>query len=500
MNLSLDLSTWQLVFLILDYTIKIFAVGYVPEGRRPSSSTAWLLAILLLPFVGLPLFLLMGSPQINRRRHRIQQEANDAIEDAHNAVHDHPFEELEAEVESIIKLNRHLTGFPAVIGHNMGIHADYVKSIEAMAEAIDEAKRYVYVEIYITSWDETTDPFFQALARARQRGVEVKFLFDQIGSLKYKGYRTLGKRLDAIDVDWRLMLPLQIHKARFRRPDLRNHRKLVIIDGGRGFIGSLNLIKREYKTTDRFWIDYMVELTGPIVVSLQAVFAVDWYTESGEYIEMLTELEDTGETPDTNYVQLIPSGPGYSTEPNLRMFISLIHHAKSRLIICSPYFVPDESLLDAVTTACYRGVRVELYVSQRADQFMVDHAQSSYYQSLLEAGIRIYQFPEPFVLHSKFVLADPDAGRADPEETSEGIRLKSHPLAAFGSSNLDMRSFGLNYESTMLVAQGDLITEFNELAANYRAVSHELTLEEWNKRGFLRRYIDNVMRLTSALQ
>ena len=244
----------------------------------------------------------------------------------------------------------------------------------------------------------------------------------------------------------------------------------------------------------------MVELTGPIVVSLQSVFAVDWYTESGEYIEMITELEDLGETPDSNYLQLIPSGPGYTTEPNLRMFTSLIHHAKSRLIICSPYFVPDEALLDAVTTAAYRDVRVELYVSRRADQFVVDHSQSSYYQTLLEAGVHIYQFPEPFVLHSKFVLADPDAGRADPEETHDGLRLKSHPLAAFGSSNLDMRSFGLNYESTMLVAQGDLITEFNELAANYRAVSHELTLEEWNKRSFARRYIDNVMRLSSALQ
>src|SRR5699024_5857609 len=106
-------------FFILDYAIKIFAVGFVPEGRRPSSSTAWLLAILLLPFIGLPLFLLMGSPQINRRRHRIQQEADDAIDDAHKDVPDHPFEIIQPEVESIIKLNRHLTGFPAVVGHNM---------------------------------------------------------------------------------------------------------------------------------------------------------------------------------------------------------------------------------------------------------------------------------------------------------------------------------------------------------------------------------------------
>src|SRR5699024_8755852 len=188
-----------------------------------------------------------------------------------------------------------------------------------------------------------------------------------------------------------------------------------IIDGKRGFIGSLNLIKREYKTTDRAWIDYMVELTGPIVVSLQAVFAVDWYTESGEYIDMLTELEDSGREPYSTYLHGSRPGPGCTTEPNLRMFTSLIHHEKSRLIICSPYFVPAESLLDAVTTAACRGVRVELYVSQRADQFMVDHSQSSYYQALLDAGIYIYQFLKPFVLHSKFVLVDHDICLADPD-------------------------------------------------------------------------------------
>src|SRR5699024_9165385 len=211
------------------------------------------------------------------------------------------------------------------------------------------------------------------------------------GSFKDKRYLMLGKRLRAIDVDWQLMLRIQLHKFRFRLADLRNDRKLVIIDGNRGFIGYLSLINCATKITEHAGIDYIVVLTGPIVVCFQSVFAVYWYTESGEYIEMLTELEDPGETADSNYLQLIPSGPGYTTEPNLRMFTSLIHHAKSRLIICSPYFVPDEALLDAVTTAAYRDVRVELYVSRRADQFVVDHSQSSYYQTLLEAGVHIYQ-------------------------------------------------------------------------------------------------------------
>lgn len=487
MNLNIDLSVWQLVLLIIDYGIKIIAIGVVPEGRRPSSSTAWLLAILVLPIVGLPLFLLMGSPYINRRRHRIQQEANALLNDVTASTPNHPSGRLSPEVESLIQLNRNLTGHPALIGHNKGLHASYEEAILAMARAVDRAEKYVLIEIYIQSWDEVTDVFFQSLARARKRGVEVKLLLDQIGSLKYKGYFTLGKRLTEIDVDWRLMLPLQLHKGRFRRPDLRNHRKIVVIDGHTGFLGSMNMIKREYKTKDRAWIDYMVEMTGPVVTSLASVFAVDWYLESEEQLSLDMQPYDDAMTADSNHLQLVPSGPGYTTEPNLRMFNSVVHHAKEKLILCSPYFIPDESLLEAVTTACYRDVEVELLVSAKADQFMVNHAQSSYYQALLEAGVRIFQFPEPFVLHSKFILADPNLPERD-------------PLCMFGSSNMDMRSFGLNYESTMLVAKGDLIEDFTQLARNYKKVCHELTLEEWNERGLLRRYVDNVMRLTSALQ
>lgn len=493
MNINLDLSTWQVVILVLDYAIKIAAVGVVPEGRRPSSSNAWLLLILLLPVVGLPLFLLMGSPYINRRRHRIQQEANAMIEDVHNGTPDKPENvDFGPELSSILHLSRKLTGFPAVLGHNRGLWSDYNQAMARMAEAVDAAEEYIYVEIYITAWDETTDVFFRALGRAVDRGVTVRYLFDQIGSLKYPRYRTLGKRLTEIGIDWQPMLPLAPWRGRFRRPDLRNHRKIVVIDGDVGFIGSINMIDRSYlmranRRIGRQWVDYMVEFTGPIVASFESMFAVDWYTESGEALDIRTPHDIGGEAGDANVVQLVPSGPGYTTSPNLRVFTSLIHHAKHRLIICSPYFIPDESILEAVTTAAYRGVRVELLVSEKGDQFFVHHAQSSYYQSLLEAGIHIYQFPEPFVLHSKFVLADPDEqGQA--------------PVGAFGSSNLDMRSFGLNYESTVLVAEGDLLGQLRNLAENYQAVSRELTLARWNRRGWVRRYVDNVAKLTSALQ
>ncbi|APT93309.1 cardiolipin synthase [Corynebacterium phocae] len=485
MDWNVELSTLQAIGLLVDYSIKIFAIGFVPEGRRPSSSTAWLLAILLVPFVGLPLFLLMGSPYINRRRHRLQAQAREMIDDVQKDIPDHPSCTLPSEVESVIRLNRRLTGFPAVEGKNEGLHTDYAQIIQAIARAVDQAQDYVYIEIYIQSWDEDTEPFYRALERARQRGVKVKLLLDQIGSLKYPGYFGLGRRLSGIGVDWRLTMPLQLHKFRFRRPDLRNHRKLVVIDGKRGFLGSMNMISRRYNTSTRMWVDYMVELSGPIVTSLEVLFAVDWYLESDEVLDFEHPQPLPQFTPSANYLQLIPSGPGYKAEPNLRMYNSLIHHAKKHLVMVSPYFVPDESMLEAVTTACYRGVTVELFVSEKADQFMVGHAQSSYYQTLLEAGVKIWLFPAPFVLHSKFLLADPDG---------------SEPMSMFGSSNMDMRSFGLNYESTLLVAEGNLIAELNQLANNYQVVCHELTLDEWSQRGPFRRYIDNVMRLTSALQ
>lgn len=503
MNLSIDLEVWQTVGLLIDYTIKIFAIGFVPEGRRPSSSNAWLLTILLLPVLGLPLFLLMGSPYINRRRHRIQQEAQAMVENVLADVPDFPEDAtVDREVASLIRQNRFLTGNPAVVGVNHGLLADYEGTILQMASAVDQATSQVHVQIYIMSWDNTTDPFFRALERAVERGVKVRLLFDQVGSFKYPGYLKLGKRLSTIGVEWHLMLPLQPWRARFRRPDLRNHRKMLIVDSEVGFLGSLNMIDRAYRArrnarTTRQWVDVMAELSGSVVISMEMLFAVDWYAETGEDLTIAHRLhlqdlpapasEDAPETSARNLVQLVPSGPGYTTEPNLRMFNSVVHHAKDRLILCSPYFIPDESLLEAVTTACYRGVQVELLVSEKADQFMVHHAQSSYYQVLLEAGVRIYQFPAPFVMHSKFVIADPDGPVGD-------------PLGVVGSSNMDMRSFGLNYEVSLMITQGNLLRQLSDLADTYQRVSRELTLEAWNRRSFFRRYLDNVMRLTSALQ
>jgi cardiolipin synthase len=179
--------------------------------------------------------------------------------------------------------------------------------------------------------------------------------------------------------------------------------------------------------------------------------------------------------------QVVPSGPGYVTENNLRLFTALIYSAQRRISLTSPYFVPDEPLLYAVTTAARRGVEVELFVSEEGDQFMVFHAQCSYYGALLQAGVRIYLYPAPAVLHSKHFSIDDD-------------------VVVIGSSNMDQRSFSLNYEVSLMLASRAAVDQMRLVEDAYRGRSRELTLAEWETRTRRQRYVDNVMRLTAALQ
>ena len=326
-----DLSTWQLILMIVDYTIKFAVIGVIPENRKPSSANAWLLIILLIPFLGLPLYFFFGSTYLSRRRHRIQKEANDEINDVHADFPDVPTSvRLSGDVASMAHLNRTLTGYPALEGHAKALWTDYQKTMLRIAELIDASTSHVHIEIYAQAWDTTTAPVFEAMERAVARGVKVRVLFDHIGSQKYPGFRAFKRKLTAAGIEWNLMLPLLPLQWRFRRPDLRNHRKLIVIDDRVAMMGSFNLIDRSYLVRShvkkgRQWVDSFVELTGPIVASLESLFAVDWYTESGELID-ITPPRDTEPGADTSTLQLIPSGPGFTTEPNLRMFNTLIRH------------------------------------------------------------------------------------------------------------------------------------------------------------------------------
>lgn len=283
------------------------------------------------------------------------------------------------------------------------------------------------------------------------------------------------------------MLPIQPLKGNWRRPDLRNHRKILVVDGRAGFIGSQNMIDSSYhnkkhEAAGRKWRELTAKVEGPVVHSMNLVFAADWFLETKERLQEHVQPEVFPDDLGDLVGQIVPSGPGFPDENNLRLFNTLIYGAQRRLSITSPYFVPDESLLYAITTAAQRGVAVELFVGAEGDQFMVYHAQCSYYRALLEAGVRIYLYPAPFVLHSKHFSIDDHT-------------------AVIGSSNMDIRSFNLDFEISMMGTDSpSFVAGMREVEDVYRSLSREMTLDEWNTRPLSKRWLDNVMRLTSAVQ
>ncbi|HEX7211362.1 MAG TPA: phospholipase D-like domain-containing protein, partial [Propionibacteriaceae bacterium] len=192
-------------------------------------------------------------------------------------------------------------------------------------------------------------------------------------------------------------------KGEWRRPDLRNHRKIVVVDGRTAFCGSQNMIDSSYhnkkhEAAGMKWRELVARVEGPVVQSFDLVFATDWFIETKERLGPEVQAVEFPPGNGDMTCQVVPSGPGFPNENNLKLFNLLIYGAQRRLSITSPYFVPDESLLYAITTAAERGVAVELFVGAQGDQFMVHHAQCSYYRPLLEAGVRIFLYPAPFVL------------------------------------------------------------------------------------------------------
>ena len=285
-------------WVVVEYTIKIAALGTVPENRRPSSSTAWLLLIFLLPVVGFPLYFFLGSPWVHGRRLQQQVIATEAAQRMTQSLPTVPAgARPSAHLDSVLRMNRRLTGLPCVTGEVVALHGDSAATYAAMARVIDAAEHHVHVEFYIQSWDEVTDVFYSALERAAARGVTVRLLVDHLGSRKYPGWRRLGRRFSEAGIQWRLMMPLLPLRRRFRRPDLRNHRKILIVDGRRAFIGSHNIIDPSYRLRSnvragRVWQDLSVEVTGAIVLEAEAVFAMDWYFEADERLDVLDPRAD----------------------------------------------------------------------------------------------------------------------------------------------------------------------------------------------------------------
>lgn len=486
----MDQTGWALAWVILvfvtDVTVRILAIIIVPRNRRPTAAMAWLLAIYFIPIIGVLLFLLIGNPRLPRKRRKKQQQINDYIRTTSHGLDlgtlrpDPPLW-----FAQLVRLNRNLGAMPLSGENAARLISGYQESIDEMAAAIRQAATYVHVEFYILQCDETTAGFFDALEDAVKRGVVVRVLLDHWANRGKPFYAETCRRLDAMGASWKLMLPVQPLRGKYQRPDLRNHRKLLVVDGHIGFMGSQNVTDSTYNLRKNIkrglhWVDMMARVEGPVVASVNAVFLSDWYSETDEIVEGIELFQVHTGSGDLD-CQVIPSGPGFEFQNNLKLFMTLLFAAREKIIIVSPYFVPDEGLLLAIQTACQRGVHVELFVSEEGDQAMVYHAQRSYYEELLRGGVKIWMYKKPFILHSKSMSIDDE-------------------VAVIGSSNMDMRSFGLNLEISLLVRGEDFVSQLRAVEDEYRALSRELTLDEWQQQPLRSTVLDNLARLTSALQ
>ena len=478
---------WTAAFLIaLDLTIRITAIIVIPRNRRPTAAMAWLLAVFFIPFIGVFLFLLIGNPRLPRARRRKQDQINEYIAETSEHLH---FGTLRPDAPSwfppLVEMNHRLGALPISGDNGAHLIADYQESLDAMADEIRKAEDYVHIEFYILQADASTDNFFRAMEEVAERGVHVRVLLDHWANRWKPKYRQTVRRLDRMGANWHLMLPVQPLKGRMQRPDLRNHRKLLVVDGKVAFLGSQNVTDSTYNLPKNIkrglhWVDLMVRIDGPVVLSVNAIFLSDWYSETDEVLQEIDISHAETGSGDLD-CQVVPSGPGFEVENNLRLFLGLLYAAKEKIMIVSPYFVPDEALLLAVTAAVDRGVAVELFVSEEGDQAMVYHAQRSYYEALLKAGVRIWMYRKPYILHTKSLTIDDQ-------------------VAVIVSCNMDMRSFGLNLEVSMLVRGEEFVSEMRAVEDVYRSLSRELTLEEWMQQPLRSTVLDNLARLTSALQ
>lgn len=469
---------WALIYFGVEWVLRLVMLAVVPLRRSPAVSQSWLLLIFFLPIPALALYLLVGRPHLSPERHRRMEEMNERLlptlshleHDPLVAEPDFPTAHLPA-----VQLARHLSDLPTLGGNHAELIGEYEAVFARLCEDIDNAAHSVHMAFYIATLDDSTRPVITALTRAARRGVHCRVLLDAYGAKKDR--RALERALDVPGIDLALSFPLTRPRRGLSRFDLRNHRKLVIIDGHIGYTGSQNLtaprLRRGLEN-----VELVLRLRGPIVLELQYIFVGDWFLET-DALHTAPELFPAPRAYGTSVAQGLPSGPEYPVAIQQRLIVTLLHAATDCVTLTTPYFIPDESLLLALQSAAQRGVRVRLIVSETLDHRLVQWAQESWYEELLEEGVEIHRYQGGF-LHAKHAVFD---GR----------------ISLIGSANLDIRSGQLNAEFGLLFYDTAMADALTQAQAGYLKHAYPLALETWRTRPPGRRFLANLCRLASPL-
>jgi cardiolipin synthase A/B len=467
---------WSLVYLCSEWVIRFVMLIYVPQRRSAAASRTWLLLIFLLPWPGLVLYALFGRIYLPRRRIEMQERASRRIcevQAQRRAVETSL--QLPSHLQPVAHLGRKLGDFEVCGGNSIEILTAYAGTIDRLIADVEAARETVHLLFYIFEADESGRRVADALARAAQRGVECRVMMDAVGSKH--GLRKLAPGLRKEGVEVLAMMPGSLFRRSAARFDLRNHRKIAVIDGCIGYTGSQNIVNpafvKGYPNEE-----LMARVTGPVVAQLQAVFLADHFFETGQplaYQDHFPQILASGSSP----AHLLPSGPGYGRENGQEFIAALLYAAHHRVVITTPYFVPDEPVLQSIISATDRGVELHLVVSMHANQLVTQWAQQSFYEALLECGVAIYLY-EPHFLHAKHITVDDD-------------------IALLGSSNMDIRSFALNAEINLVVYDPGVVSRMQEIQRRYFAHSERLSAEAWKRRSLGRKVLQNSARLADSL-
>ncbi|WP_243309875.1 cardiolipin synthase [Fundidesulfovibrio agrisoli] len=436
--------------------------------REPASRVAWVVVMVALPVVGILAYLLLGETNIGNARVEKALKAREKQPDLKGtpgAAEPCYKPGADTRYPHLFQMGHSVNGFPPVGGNQGWLFTDSNASIDSVVADIDAAKDHVHLVFYIWLRDNNGLKVAEALMRAARRGVTCRVMADALGSRKmirskhWRAMREAGVRTaTALPIGNPLLRMLR------GRIDLRNHRKIVVIDNFVTYCGSQNCADPEFRIKARFapWVDVLMRFEGPVARQNQSLFAGDWMSMVDEDITPLLRQPLPPGQPGVT-AQVIGTGPTMRQSAMPEVFANLMFAARRELFITTPYYVPDEAMQAALCACARRGVATTVVFPARNDSWVVGAASRSYYPELLEAGVRIYEY-EGGLLHAKTLTLDGE-------------------ITLIGSANMDRRSFELNFENNVLFHDPSLTSEVRRCQQAYLGRSHQVTaaqVEQWS--------------------
>ena len=469
-------SDWvYYTYLVIYAATVILILGIVlAENRNPVKSLAWITVLLLLPIVGIILYIFFGrnirnTRMISRRNRRRLKRAERYRNPDLSSLG------LREQTQQQIKLARSLCDAQFFPGNDIRVFTSGQAKMAALEADLKGAKRYINLQYYIFTDDNTGRRIAKILMDKAQEGVKVRVIYDHVGSFRTRNnfWRRMKKAGVECHPFFKVTLPVFGSRINWR-----NHRKLVVIDGTVGYVGGMNIADRYIDGGKNFksWRDAHLRLTGPAVRSLQYSFAVDWNFMGMPLIE-----DEVPETPENGEAgaQLVTSGPMSSWSNDELIYQRAIASAQKRIFIQTPYFLPPDGLLKALQTAALARVDVRIILPQRSDSRMLDYASFSYIAECLRSGIKIYLY-EPGMMHAKTMIIDDE-------------------VSAVGSTNFDFRSFEHNFEGNMFVYSRQFNERMTSIFMGDLRHSRRLLPSQWARRSYRHKAAESIVRLLSPI-